>query len=1507
MRLKDIEGRTRELAVCLSRLGERLELVRRTHQDHLLQWMVGEILSEMRTDDQRLRALVPDATAQMQRCLIARLGGGENIEIPTTSVGWMDALARIVHATPGSVELPKLHLLNSYLSDNDLNPQGSGGQGETQNAEALEACRRRLALLLQTRDAQLMLLGARTGYNSLVELIRAISEAQRQNDLRFLKAHDDEYVSKLAYLCAVTGLAHALLRETVALTPAYRPQDQSGVGSQAESASQAMRLAGWHATEELHAQYADALKACEDVLVQVMDEDTLQALSQDERAAAAWRSRLDHLEVVQRDRSYPVYAAELRIDSQRLDAHLGCEGHLAQLLARRLSTLGCQQSEQAHPAADSLQIPFVVRASEPTLHLISYDGGAAGDAADFQLADGIRASYEHSVPTGRLFEATCADAAEVAEQLREAARMVDEGTCELVLLTLEGAKMLEDATSDLLAWPQGAPAYLHVIAFQGSRQLAHSMAESPAMQAFDAADWDILGFRLAVGSSGDSVVLPAWLEGLPLGTIELPLVGERLAQAQWHQDEVVWARDANPQLDQALVRLTGGPAGEGEARRAASLIVGTKALAATLPVGERELPLTLPWALDLRKGALLSLGAAAQKMAGQAPATDDDVRAVSHAIIWNFLRLRERMKVQVQICDFVNRGTSAAPFLEAQRLAGDDLFGDIVTNEDGLMALLRSYNERIDETTQSRLSADITNLVDYNERYPRSACGLTLLVIYDYPARMDQRVLGLLRSMIDKCGPCGISVLLVHTSEKVPTRSYDDTPRMLSEIDEALDHLEVCGSQLLWNGEGRYPLVAPRLPGPETVMEFVRQMHEQAERERNQSVSFDELQKLVDLPAGSGNSSQELSIPVGIGRGDEVAYVRLGSATAQHALIIGSTGSGKSSFFHTLILSGMNTYGPNQLQFYLMDFKGPEFKLYETHPVPHVRQIAIDAMQVFGEGVLESLVAQMEERNRLFKKVGCADLAGYLDVSGQSLPRIIVIMDEFQVLYDLGRDRAVARRCAQLTDDLVKKGRSAGIHLIMATQTLASAESLALERGTLEQLNVRIALRCGERDIRSLFGSDAEREAKALLDGPRGTVVMGSSNESGSLCDFRFVYLPTEKRVTLLEQIAARYADAPLETRVFEGGRTHALTASIPAWGTRADRQVVVSLAEQVKTGEALSVRLDRMQHNLLICGADEELLRSFCWTYALSALSDPRGRVLMVDGLGIVEERDDELARVLEDHVRDRFSLARDFDDLFSLVGDAYDVYEGVRGTSQEKTVLILKDVQLMDDALAMLKGERVEEPELSEPEEDAGFEWGARAEAQPDPNDPFAALASFLDTPAPAPSKPQRAGAGLNPTEKLRTLIEKGFRRGVVVVVASTDARGILELKYAGNVFKRLNERLIFAMSGEDASALASGLDVPSLDDGVAYFSDGKRDVQVLPYQLPTACELREWMEENCREGWHGRHEGYGKRGRSQIWAQQCTTGRVRWPTAASMSASCSTEGPMVWAGASTPTVAA
>jgi S-DNA-T family DNA segregation ATPase FtsK/SpoIIIE len=325
-------------------------------------------------------------------------------------------------------------------------------------------------------------------------------------------------------------------------------------------------------------------------------------------------------------------------------------------------------------------------------------------------------------------------------------------------------------------------------------------------------------------------------------------------------------------------------------------------------------------------------------------------------------------------------------------------------------------------------------------------------------------------------------------------------------------------------------------------------------------------------------------------------------------LIAGKTGSGKSSLLHTILTAGAAYYPPDQLNFYLLDFKkGVEFKIYADAPLPHARVIGIESEREFGRSVLQRLDGELQQRGEAFRAAGAQELAEYRGITGKSLPRVMLVVDEFQELFV--RDDRLAADCAMLLDRMVRQGRSFGMHVVLSSQSLAGAHSLP--RATLGQMAVRIAMQCSESDAAMILGDD--NTAAKFISRPGEAIY----NDAGGLLEgnqpFQVAYLNRDDHDTWLAEIARRDSAAVADLAppvVFEGNRPCRWTSELAAAAITSDAstsgKLVGLLGESVEIGPPAAIVLSRESgRNVMLVAPQEStagLLASILSGFAASA-----------------------------------------------------------------------------------------------------------------------------------------------------------------------------------------------------------------------------------------------------------------------------------------------------------------
>ncbi len=122
---------------------------------------------------------------------------------------------------------------------------------------------------------------------------------------------------------------------------------------------------------------------------------------------------------------------------------------------------------------------------------------------------------------------------------------------------------------------------------------------------------------------------------------------------------------------------------------------------------------------------------------------------------------------------------------------------------------------------------------------------------------------------------------------------------------------------------------------------------------------------------------------------------------------------------------------------------------------------------------------ELRRRGDLFRQLGVQDLAGYKRAGGrEAMPRSLLMIDEFQEFFT--EEDRVSQGAAVLLDRIVRQGRAFGIHVLLGSQTLGGAYTLA--RATIGQMVIRIALQCNEADAYLIM--DQDNPAPRLLSRP---------------------------------------------------------------------------------------------------------------------------------------------------------------------------------------------------------------------------------------------------------------------------------------------------------------------------------------------------------------------------------------------------------------------------------------
>jgi len=546
-----------------------------------------------------------------------------------------------------------------------------------------------------------------------------------------------------------------------------------------------------------------------------------------------------------------------------------------------------------------------------------------------------------------------------------------------------------------------------------------------------------------------------------------------------------------------------------------------------LPVSEA---MRLPAAPEFRLPLRLHLPDAASLLLETKQHGRDEAIALLNHLVLAWLAHAPSGRLSFSLCDPVGLGESFAGLMHLADYEDLLINGRIRTRSDQIEKRLGELCDHLEKVIQMYLRSDYRSITEYNEAAGTIAERYHFLVVADFPHGFSELAAKRLLSLAASGARCGVFLLIHHDQRAdLPTGfRMDDLRKACFCLQSGIEgfHLR----------EAPVKGLALTLAKPTSTELFARWVHlvGSANRDSNRiEVPF----SLIAPPAGerwSCATADELRVPIGRSGATKLQYLSLGRGTCQHALIAGKTGSGKSTLFHIIVSNLALWSSPDEVEFYLIDFKkGVEFKCYADHGLPHARVIAIESDREFGLSVLQRLDEELRRRGELFRAAGVQDVAGYRSRPGaERMPRTLLLIDEFQEFFT--EDDAISQQAAVLLDRIVRQGRAFGIHVILGSQTLGGAFTLA--RSTLGQMTVRIALACNEADAYLIM--DDSNPAPRLLTRPGEGIYNDRAGAAEANSPFQVVWMGEDERNQLLDLVATLDRERGGEPRhgvVFEG------------------------------------------------------------------------------------------------------------------------------------------------------------------------------------------------------------------------------------------------------------------------------------------------------------------------------------------------------------------------------------
>ena len=337
----------------------------------------------------------------------------------------------------------------------------------------------------------------------------------------------------------------------------------------------------------------------------------------------------------------------------------------------------------------------------------------------------------------------------------------------------------------------------------------------------------------------------------------------------------------------------------------------------------------------------------------------------------------------------------------------------VETNPEGIRSAISNLGKILEER-MSILSSGYENIIGYNAVNNDNAEPLTLVVIKDYPNGVDEQCRRNLVDIMSNGNKHGLYLVLLCNADYKDAltglckNEYYLSDKKLTVADKTIDAIQ--GNKNLTNI-------------------YYEKLHQKL-KDYVSSIRFKDIND--EHPVRKQSFSSCLEIPIGKEGSNKLTLNLEVRSPAAHVVIAGTSGSGKSSLLQNIVLGGAWNYSPEELHFWLMDFKdGTGFSEDTYKRLKHVKMMALKNKRKDASELLKYLSDEMHRRLEEISKSGGGDLVDYNEKQKDKglplMPRLVVVIDEYT---QMGR----MRECVEVLKNIAQQGRAAGISLIMCSQ-----------------------------------------------------------------------------------------------------------------------------------------------------------------------------------------------------------------------------------------------------------------------------------------------------------------------------------------------------------------------------------------------------------------------------------------------------------------------------------------